>query len=457
MLLYISSDIESPLIVKSAIITIKLQNPSHIEKEAKLIFRIEPYEDSFNLLPKSLQSIEPISLRIIPNRKALNVNILHKEPAFLGKFYAVAISLRPIEGYEVTNVLLTLEDLEDTAPRTLRRKHSYVPYDSDAPTDPAWKFLLFADTQNGVERLLENSYAVQEVKAEGESVGLCLKFRAEGVKHYEVKVNSVSRKVLPDKSLGPEFSLENSYGIEINVLCPFVIEYDWFNPSTSVDSFASKGILDLKARSAVSVRISTKSYEKFLIHDVQVLIKDQSAIQMLENSKESNAWPVPMTAGEVFIKTVSLLPLSTFFNIELGVIQILWSRAENMREEKNVCVIPMEEVTCREPSLNVIVDAPAKGAIMQEFSIQIKIVNPTPVIVEAQMNLKCEDNFLIQGEMLTNTILLPSKEDCFNYTLFPTKCGRLKLPYPLLYVMASGKVSDIVVNRKCEKYIQIFP
>jgi len=431
-------------------------NLSFNREEVKLVFVVEPYEEPFNLLPESLRSVERISLRVVPNEKLLNVEIAHKEPAFLGERYAVTISLTPIKGYKVTSVLLSFVDSEDIIPMVIKRKRSIVPYDSDAVEDPNWKFLLYVDKpERGVERLLEYSYTLQEIKPEGETIKLFLKFRVEGVKQYKIKVNSVSRKIMPDNSLGPEFTMENDYSIEINVLCPFIIGYDWFNPFTSIDSFSSKGVLDLNVKSIVSIKISTKSLEKILIHAVYILIKNLPSVKVFGNTKEDHE--VIIGLSEAFTKTLGVLPTSTFYNVELGVIEILWSRLDDIRREKNVCQIPMEEVTCREPSINVLIEAPAESNLMQEFGIQIKIINPTPVIIETQMNLVTNDNFLIQGEIQTNTILLPYQEDNFKYILFPTRCGRLKLPYPLLCIMASGKVSDIVVNRKCEQFIYIFP
>ncbi len=453
---------------------------------------MRPYEFSQNLLPKTQRVMQPVVLRVVNSERVMNLLVYHKPPAFLSERYSVSLLLKPLPTYEITSALITINEVvaepeknpqqqQQKETKASSRKASMVSADSGSSDTADWNFLLYAhkpgketavvtpeNVDEIVEQLPQHHYTLQSIKSPEQLAPLYMKFRVEGKKSFEVAIRYTARKLMHDGTLGTEFVMENKEYFSIDVLCPFEMSCEWFAPEPSSGSSASpqainpaaKARLTINKRATLSVKISTEGFQDVAIHDINMMLKEESLAKLLEQKEGPSKWtrwPVVIGMGEQFSASFSVLPLVAFKDKQLGDVEIVWSRVNDKKGEKTVCSIPIWEVTATEDCVDISLEPPLRAIKLQEFNVVLKIRNMTATILETKVAVEENGDFLIGGELCTLLTLPPYFIDELRYTLVPLNCGKLDLPKPVVYMMSGGKPIESITDRNLEQSIYVFP
>jgi len=436
-------------------------------------------------LPEPLKLKQEISFKVKQNDKVMNLEILHKQPAFLGEKYAVNFKLQPIEGYQIKSSELFFTEILDNIQRSTSevkkendkskklshsRRASVVSMDSNNSENSEWSYLLYSqapekDNDSLIERPPHHHYIVPELKDKQENIKLYFQFRVEGRKFFEATLKYTAQKIMPDLTLGPEFILENKAYFNIEVMCPFEFTSEWLTigtlskkPEINLGQ-PNKGILQLNKKATLDIKISTKGSESVLIHQLDFKIKEHDLINHIAHLQESKweNWPVLINPGETFSHCIPILPIAEFKEKQLGDLEIVWTRADDKTKEKTNCTIPISEASCETPILEISAEYPLKGNKLSEFEMCVKFKNTTENIVETKVVLEENENFLISGELQANITFPPYCEDFMKFTLLPIKCGKLVMPKPIVYLIMNGKTTDPIFDKNFEQSIYVFP
>ena len=360
------------------------------------------------------------------------------------------------------------------------RRASVVSADSSSSDSTEWSFILYAHkagkesvviSPENVDELLDklpsNHYTIPSIKLSELIFPLYFQFRVEGKKNFELSVRYTARKIMHDGSYSSEFILENKESFDVNVLCPFAISCEWLapEPSTGGDqqtiTLGTKARLLVNKRATLGVKISTKGFQDVAIHDINLVLKEEGVVKLLENTrfKESKwtLWPIIIGGGEQFAATFAMLPINQFKDKQLGDVEIIWSRVNDKKGEKTICSIPIWETTSTETCIDIIVEPPLKAVKLQEFNVNVRLRNCLSATVETKVVIQESPDFLIAGELSSLITLPPFAEDLLRYTMVPLRCGRLEFPRPIVYVLVSGNPTEPVGDRGLEQYIYVFP
>jgi len=426
-------------------------------------------------------------LHILNTERVIETSISHTQPAFLGEQYPVNISVKQIDTYEVSNLLITFCEIIDEekqqkthvdrkASRKNSRKASIVSVDS--ADSPDWSYALYLEkiekNESGAEisnitKLPHHHHTISSFNGRQENIKFFMQFREEGRKNFELIYRYTGKKTFKDGTTSTEFTLENREYFFVDVLCPFVLSSEWITPEPCMScantqfyqSGQAKTHLGIGKKALLGAKISTGSHPKVKIHDVKLKVKDDGTIKLIEDctiqDSKWQGWPIVLGISESLSATFSVLPLVSFNDQQIADIEILWSRATEKESEKTVCAIPLPQVTATDSCVDVIMTSiPTKAVKFKEFFVTYELKNTTGAVIETKLSMDESPHFFISGEISTKITLPPYVTDEIKFGLTPLRCGKFDLPSMTISMIAGGSCEPII-DGHFKHAIYVFP
>jgi hypothetical protein len=431
----------------------------------------------------------PVRLQVLASERVLEFAVVHKQPAFLGERYHLTLQLKKLATYEITSILATFCEVQESEKRHSRRdrkqssrKASVVSSDSWPGEGPDWSYALYVPTpgmaldpesseplEGSITKLTHHHCTLPAMQSVEQRQYFYMQFREEGKKTFELILRYTGKKLMHDGTYGPEFTLDCREFFSVEVQCPFSLACEWLtsDPCTSCINaqFALEGQgkthLAVKKQAFLGVRINTGSYQSVRVHDVRLKLKDSGPLRLVDNyTLPSSQWepqPVVVGYGESFSACFALQPAMQFDAQQFADLEVVWSRANDRKEDKTVCSMPVWDVTSTESCVDVRLDPPPRAQRFKEFRMAVRLRNTTATGIETKVVLEENPHFCVAGELSTHLTLPPHGVDTLNYAMVPLRSGKFELPKITLYMVAGGKECEPILSTHFDQSVFVFP